>query len=92
MLETTFPPPPALSNYFVGRSDLVENILAYHESPLPSTSSGHWTTVLYGIGGIGKTQLATKIWQELHHRYANHQSWGSQYSSYTDTQIWSSFS
>lgn len=60
-----FPPPPSLSKNFVGRSNLVQAILEYHLTPLPPTTSGHWTTVLYGLGGIGKTQLAIKISHEL---------------------------
>lgn len=58
----------ALTDNFVGRSDLIKAILAYHISPLPSGTAGHWKTVLHGIGGIGKTQLSVKIAQELQSR------------------------
>jgi hypothetical protein len=67
--ETMFPPPPALSDNFIGRSDLIEAIVAYHVSPPPPGIGGHRKTVLHGIGGIGKTQLSIRIAQELRSRY-----------------------
>lgn len=66
--ETIFPPPPSISRNFVGRKDLIDNLLTYHLKPLPATHLVHWITVLWGIGGIGKTQMSIKLWEEFKSR------------------------
>jgi Holliday junction resolvasome RuvABC ATP-dependent DNA helicase subunit len=70
-VETMFPPPPALSDNFIGRSDLIEAIVSFHVSPQSPSTRGHRKTVLHGIGGIGKTQLSIRIAHELQSRYVH---------------------
>jgi Cdc6-like AAA superfamily ATPase len=65
--HASLPPSPALSPYFVGRDDLVKEIVDYHFMKPPHSKS-HRVTVLVGVAGIGKTQIAVKVHSEFMQR------------------------
>lgn len=62
-----FPPPPAVSHNFVGRDDLILELIKYYLNPL-SESDTHWITLLWGVAGIGKTQTSIRLWLEYRSR------------------------
>lgn len=60
MFQSIIPPPPA--DFFTGREDYLEHIEENFKIPKTSVEMGMQRRfVLYGIGGIGKTQVALKF-------------------------------
>ncbi|PVF94730.1 hypothetical protein CPB86DRAFT_740055 [Serendipita vermifera] len=65
----TLKPRPPLVNGFVGRDDILEAMRRIHfESALPRGTTPR-VTVLTGLGGSGKTQIALKFALEFEERY-----------------------
>ena len=60
MFQSIVPPPPA--DFFTGREDYLTSMENNFEIPKTSVEMGvQRRFVLYGIGGIGKTQVALKF-------------------------------
>ena len=60
MFQSIIPPPPA--DFFTGREDYLTSMENSFEIPKTSVEMGvQRRFVLYGIGGIGKTQVALKF-------------------------------
>jgi signal recognition particle GTPase len=58
---TGLKPRPALVDNFIGREDVLEAMRQTHFTQRSTTSKKPVITVLYGLGGAGKTQTALKF-------------------------------
>ena len=54
-------PRPALVDNFVGREDVLEAMRQTHLTQRSKNSKRSAITILYGLGGAGKTQTALKF-------------------------------
>ena len=61
MVEITLKPRPSLIDNFVGRDDILEFMRQTHVTQRLKNSKKSAITVLYGLGGAGKTQTALKF-------------------------------
>jgi hypothetical protein len=60
-IEIALKPRPSLVKNFVGREDILEAMRRNHLSERSTTSQDPAITVLFGLGGAGKTQAALKF-------------------------------
>ena len=61
MVEIALKPRPSLVKNFVGRADVLEAMHRAHLTNRPTNSNKSVISVLYGLGGAGKTQTALKF-------------------------------
>jgi Holliday junction resolvasome RuvABC ATP-dependent DNA helicase subunit len=54
-------PRPSLVKNFVGREDILEAMRRIHLTERSTSSQDSAVTVLFGLGGAGKTQTALKF-------------------------------
>jgi hypothetical protein len=66
--KVAFKPRPPLVNGFVGRADILEAMRHTHFEDLSSRRNMPKVTVLTGLGGSGKTQIALKFASEFEER------------------------
>ena len=61
MIGIALKPRPSLVKNFVGREDILESMRRTHLTERSTDSQDPAVTVLYGLGGAGKTQTALKF-------------------------------
>ena len=61
MIGIALKPRPSLVKKFVGREDVLEAMRRTHLTERPMDSTDPAVTVLFGLGGAGKTQTALKF-------------------------------
>lgn len=61
MIQIELPPRPSVVQNFIGRRDTLEAMFRTHITEPATGLQVPPTTVLYGIGGSGKTQTALKF-------------------------------
>jgi Holliday junction resolvasome RuvABC ATP-dependent DNA helicase subunit len=66
--KVMFKPRPPLVDGFLGRADIVEAMRHTHFEDLSSRRNMPKITVLTGLGGSGKTQIALKFASEFEER------------------------
>jgi signal recognition particle GTPase len=61
VVEVALKPRPSLVDNFIGRRDVLEAMHRAHLTNRPTNSNKSVISVLYGLGGAGKTQTALKF-------------------------------
>jgi signal recognition particle GTPase len=61
IIEIALKPRPSLVDNFIGRRDVLEAMHQAHLANRPTNSKKSVISVLYGLGGAGKTQTALKF-------------------------------
>ena len=61
VIEVTLKPRPSVVKNFVGRDDILEAMRRTHLGERSTNSHDPAVTVLFGLGGAGKTQTALKF-------------------------------
>jgi signal recognition particle GTPase len=61
VIEVTLKPRPSVVKNFVGREDILEAMRRTHLGERSTNSREPAVTVLFGLGGAGKTQTALKF-------------------------------
>ncbi|PVF99247.1 hypothetical protein CPB86DRAFT_299159, partial [Serendipita vermifera] len=69
--KATFKPRPPLVDGFVGRNDILEAMRTTHFEKTSTRHNVPRVTVLTGLGGSGKTQIALKFASEFEEKYTN---------------------
>ncbi|PVF92082.1 hypothetical protein CPB86DRAFT_239737, partial [Serendipita vermifera] len=69
--KATFKPRPPLVDGFVGRSDILAAMRTTHFEGTSTRQNTPRLTVLTGLGGSGKTQIALKFASEFEEKYKN---------------------
>ena len=64
----SIPQKPNSSALFTGREDILEK-LKHHFAPQDQGNTQRTSFLLYGMGGIGKTQICLKFVEEMADRY-----------------------
>jgi hypothetical protein len=67
MVNIKYKPRPSVVPFFVGRRDILDNLRKHHldgETPESKPSSLPLISVLSGLGGSGKTQIALQFASE----------------------------
>ena len=65
----SIPQKPNSSALFTGREDILEK-LKHHFAPQDQGNTQRKSFLLYGMGGIGKTQICLKFVEEMADRYS----------------------
>ncbi|KAG8805932.1 hypothetical protein FRC17_005263, partial [Serendipita sp. 399] len=68
-VDISIKPRPALTHNFVGRDDILEELHRTHLSSQGPQRKSPLISVLTGLGGCGKTQIALKFALDYEHRY-----------------------
>jgi replication-associated recombination protein RarA len=61
IVEIALKPRPSLVKNFVGRGDVLEAMYRTHLTHRPTNSKEAAVSILYGLGGAGKTQTALRF-------------------------------
>jgi signal recognition particle GTPase len=61
VVEIALKPRPSLVKNFIGRADVLEAMERTHFTHRPTNPKETTISVLYGLGGAGKTQTALKF-------------------------------
>jgi signal recognition particle GTPase len=69
VVEITLKPRPSLVKNFVGRGDVLEAMGQTHLDNRPTNPKEAAISVLYGLGGAGKTQTALKFALEFEEKW-----------------------
>ena len=83
MIEIALKPRPSLVKNFVGRGDVLEAMDRTHLTHRPTNRKETAISVLYGLGGAGKTQTALKFALEFEEKSV----WLCIYQSRTNMRI-----
>jgi hypothetical protein len=67
--ETKYKPRPAIVPFFKGRRDILDKLEKIHLSKGRVSPNSPTISVLTGLGGSGKTQIALKFAQEYERWY-----------------------
>ena len=69
IIEIALKPRPSLVDNFIGRHNVLDAMDRTHLTHRPKNSKKPAISVLYGLGGAGKTQTALKFALEFEEKY-----------------------
>lgn len=69
VVDVMLKPRPSITPHFLGRDSLVGKLSSQHFLPRHHLETGPNISVLSGMGGAGKTQVALKFAAEYEKRY-----------------------
>jgi Holliday junction resolvasome RuvABC ATP-dependent DNA helicase subunit len=72
-MEIKYRQRPAVVSFFVGRQDILDHLHETHISNPKPQGDHPIISVLTGLGGSGKTQIALRFAKQFETRYLSHQ-------------------